>query len=236
MKQKKRYSSFLFPLVFAILIWAVKLYEIQNNVDFGKWGIHPKTLEGLKGIIFSPFIHGDFNHLMNNTLPAIVLGTSVFFFYREVALKIIGWSWLITGLWVWVAARPSYHIGASGVIYALASFLFFSGVIRKNYKLMSISLLVVFLYGGMVWGVFPIKKGVSWESHLFGSIAGLYLAFHYRKLGEQRKRYDWEFEDDEDDLIPENQNEITINYIYSEDENKSNSDTLSAGDEKSERT
>ena len=214
MDGKKRYSSFLIPLLFVIVLWAIKLFEIQNNLDFGKYGIYPKSLDGLKGIFFTPLIHGDINHLLNNSIPLLVLGTTIFFFYREVALKLVFWSWLMTGIWVWSAAVPAYHIGASGVVYAMASFIFFSGVFRKHYKLMSISLMVVFLYGSMVWGIFPIKQGISWESHLYGSIAGLFLAYYYRKTGLQKPKYEWEDEDNDMEEGQQDENKVTINYIY----------------------
>jgi membrane associated rhomboid family serine protease len=123
----------------------------------------------------------------------------MFYFYRDVALRVIIFSVLITGFWVWVMARPSYHIGASGIIYSLAGFLFTSGIIRKHPRLMAISMLVVFIYGGMVWGVFPIEERISWESHFMGLICGVLLAFFFRAHGPQRKKYSWDLEEENDD-------------------------------------
>jgi membrane associated rhomboid family serine protease len=211
---------YIFPLLFVFVLWAVKLFELQNDLTFFKYGVLPRSIEGLKGILFTPFIHGDVEHLTNNSLPLLVLGTMVFYFYREVAVKISIWIWLLSGFWVWLAARESYHIGASGIVYGLSSFVFFSGLFRKYYKMIAISMLVVFLYGSMIWGVFPIEKGISWEGHLYGGIAGLIMAYYYRKIGPQRKFHEWELEEDEGDYddIPwkeePQQNKLNINYVY----------------------
>ena len=104
--------------------------------------------------------------------------------------------WLFTGFWVWLAARDSAHIGASGIIYGLVCFLFFSGILRKDKRLLSVSMLVTFLYGSMVWGILPIDQTVSWESHLFGSIAGIFCAVYYRKLGPEQPKPQWEIDEE----------------------------------------
>lgn len=220
-------NPYVFPVLLVFVLWAIKWFEVQNDVDFSDYGVYPRKLEGLLGVFLTPLIHGDFKHLTNNSVPLIVLGTGVFYFYRDVAFKIHIWIWVLSGLWIWLAARPAHHIGASGLVYGLASFIFFSGIFRRYYKMLALSLLVVFLYGSMVWGIFPIKVGVSWEGHLYGSIAGLILAYHYRNIGPQRKVYEWENEDEEEDDDGQddihhdskpNQNPITINYIYREDD------------------
>lgn len=199
-EKQRLINSLLYPVLFLVIIWLVKVLEIAINTDLHFLGIYPKTLGGLKGIFFSPFIHGDFSHLIANTMPLLVLGGALFYFYRVVAIRVVIFSVLITGLWVWVVARPSFHIGASGVIYSLAAFLFTSGIIRKHPRLMAISLLVVFIYGGMVWGILPIKERVSWESHLMGMACGIMLAFYFKKHGPQRKLYSWELEELEEEL------------------------------------
>jgi membrane associated rhomboid family serine protease len=195
--RKKLLLSMLIPSVFIILLWLISFLESQLDVNFYQLGIYPLEARGLPGIITSPFIHSDFEHLFNNSLPLFVLGTAVFYFYSEIAFSISGWSWLLTGLLVWIAGREAWHIGASGLVYALASFLFFSGILRKYFRLMALSLLVVFLYGSMVWGMFPlIDIHVSWESHMLGAGSGLILAVLYRKQGPQRKMPDWYYEDE----------------------------------------
>lgn len=200
-EKERLVSSILFPAIFVIIIWFVKLVETLFHLELHIWGIFPKQLFGLRGVVLSPLIHGDFAHLASNSLPLLVLGSALFYFYRPVAFRVFLLSWLITGLWVWVMARPSYHIGASGIIYSLAAFLFASGIIRKHPRLIALSLLVVFLYGSMVWGIFPIKERISWESHLMGMICGFLLAYFFRHYGPQRITYSWEEndEDDEDD-------------------------------------
>lgn len=167
------------------------------NLRLGTLGIYPLHLSGLPGIIFAPLIHGDYSHLFTNSGPLFVLGTAVFYFYRPVAFRLIILAWIMTGIWVWFGGREAYHIGASGLIYALASFLFFSGFIRRSIELMAISFVIVFLYGGMVWGIFPLRENISWESHLMGGVAGFILAIYYKDHGPQRKRFDWEFEEDD---------------------------------------
>lgn len=197
--RKKLLLSMLIPMVFIILLWLIRFLESQLDISFYFLGIYPLESRGLPGIITSPFIHNDWEHLLNNTIPLFVLGTVVFYFYSDIAFIISGMSWLLTGLFVWIAGRESWHIGASGLVYSLASFLFFSGIIRKYFRLMALSLLVVFLYGSMVWGMFPlIDIHVSWESHMLGAGAGLILAVLYRKQGPQRKLPDWYYEDEEE--------------------------------------
>lgn len=168
-------------------------------MEFYSFGIFPQTASGLKGIIFSPFIHGSFSHLISNSLPLLVLGSALFYFYREVAPKVFILGLLITGLWVWIIARPSFHIGASGVLYSIAAFLFVSGIIRRHPRLMALSILLAFLYGGMVWGIFPIREHVSWESHFMGMLSGLLLALFFKGHGPQRPLYSWELEEEEEE-------------------------------------
>jgi len=169
------------------------------NLDLDFLGIFPLKVKGLIGIVTAPLIHSDFEHLIANSIPILILGTGVFYFYNKVAYKVFFLSYLIANIWIWFGARQAYHIGASGLVYSFASFLFFSGVFGKNMKLMAISLLVVFLYGSMIWGVLPIQPQVSWESHLMGAIAGMVLAIYFRNYGPKRMVYSWELEEDDID-------------------------------------
>jgi membrane associated rhomboid family serine protease len=193
----KLLDSIFFPSVLLIIIWAIKIIENVLNLRLGTLGIYPLHLSGLPGIFFAPLIHGDYSHLFTNSGPLLILGTAVFYFYRPVAFRLIFMAWIMTGIWVWFGGREAYHIGASGLIYALASFLFFSGFIRRSIELMAISFVIVFLYGGMIWGIFPLRENISWESHLMGGIAGFILAIYYKDQGPQRKRFDWELEEDD---------------------------------------
>ena len=138
----------------------------------------------------------------------------LFYFYKKIGVQIFLWLYFTTGIWLWAIGRPSFHIGASGLVYALASFIFFSGLIKKHTKLSAASLLVIFLYGSMIWGVLPIYKGVSWEGHLSGFLAGILLAIFYRNEGPKPKKYQWEIEEE---LEKEKNNEKNIRYYYTED-------------------
>lgn len=197
----KRHNFLLnlfFPLVFVMLLWGIKGLEEWMSWDFKSYTLYPRTATGLLGIVTGPLIHGNLAHLFSNSIPLLFLGTIMFYFYRPIAFQIFFWVYLMTGLWVWAAARESYHLGASGIVYGFLTFLFFSGLFRRDVKLFALSLLVTFLYGGMVWGVLPINEDVSWESHFLGSVAGITCAFFFRNEGPQRSRYEWEDEEDDD--------------------------------------
>ena len=191
--------SLVFPALFVLLFWVVFAIENVLGLDFATYGIYPLHLEGLKGVLFSPFIHSGLSHISANSVPFFVLSLALLFFYRKLAYRIFILVYLLSGLCVWFGGREAWHIGASGVIYGLASFLFFSGVLRSDVRLLTISIVVVFLYGGMFWGIFPIKPGISWEGHLWGAASGLILSIYYRKQGPQRTHYEWEDEPDDDD-------------------------------------
>ena len=157
--------------------------EIKFGYNFNKYGVYPREFKGLRGVFFSHFIHSNTKHLFNNSIPLFVLLLSVFMFYKEVALKVLAYGALLTGFLTWIIARESYHIGASGVVYLLFSFVFFSGILKKHFRLVALSLIVIFLYGSMIWYVLPIKDGMSWEGHLSGFVIGLVLAFLYKNKG-----------------------------------------------------
>ena len=214
MSTQRKYSIFILPALFILVLFVVEWIEHTYGMRFAKYGVLPRTLEGLRGVLLSPFIHSDWKHFTNNALPLFVLTATLGFFYKGIAKEVFLWSWLMSGLWLWAIGRPSFHIGASGLLYALASFLFFSGFIRKHTKLMSISMFVVFLYGGMVWGIFPVKKHISWEGHLAGALAGLILAYWFKDNGPPKQVYQYEI----DELLEEQ--EETYTYEYKEKEKK----------------
>jgi membrane associated rhomboid family serine protease len=196
--RKKLLLSIIVPAIFVFFMWLVKIIEVLFEIDLTRFGIFPLEAQGLPGILLSPFIHADFKHLFDNTLPLFFLATAVFYFYSEVAVKVLFWTYLLTGFFVWIAGREAWHIGASGLVYGLASFLFFSGIIRRYYRLVALSLLIVFLYGSMVWGMLPdLYKNVSWESHMLGFISGIILSVWYRNEGPQRPVYDWMDDEEE---------------------------------------
>ncbi|CAN5510290.1 rhomboid family intramembrane serine protease [soil metagenome] len=201
-EEKSILSSFVPPLIFVGLLWLVKGIEMYFHIELHHFGIFPRDLSSLKGILTMPFIHDDFKHLFSNTLPLVVMGAMLIYFYRAISTKVFLWIWLLHTVWLWIGGRPAWHIGASGIVYGLASFLLFSGVLRKDIRLMALSMLVIFLYGGMIWGMFPIFYGMSWEAHLFGAMSGFLLAWVYREEGPQRKVYDWESEPEEEFTQP----------------------------------
>jgi membrane associated rhomboid family serine protease len=212
-EQKKILQSVVYPFIFVAVLWIVKAVEVIFNINLEVYGLQPLSVKGLIGIITCPLLHAGFAHLFANSVPLFILASLLFYFYRVIAWRVIILVWLLTGLWVWfLASADSVHVGASGVVYGLAGFLFFSGIIRRETRLMAVTLLTAFLYGGMVWGVFPQffpKEHISWESHLMGLIAGLILAVYYRKSGPQRKVYEWENEPDEDDNEDEDEDNPT---------------------------
>lgn len=214
------------PLLAMILIWAVYWLELSLGINFNEFGVMPRTVTGLRGIILSPFIHGSLEHLYNNTIPLAILLSALWYFYRDVALKVVVYGILLSGIITWFIGRTSYHIGASGLIYVLASFVFFKGVFSSYYRLVALSLIVVFIYGSMLWYIFPVKEGMSWEGHLAGFITGLVLAKMVKARIPQTKKYDWEKDDynEEDDLFlrhfDENGNfrELPIEEDFEEEE------------------
>lgn len=180
---------------FIIVLWLVKVFEFEFNYEFSKWGILPHTASGLRGLFFAPLIHADFDHLIANSFPIFILTFTLFFFYRKSAYLIFFLIYFLSGLFVWIAGREVIHIGASGVIYGLAAFLFLSGIISYNIRLLTISLIVALFYGGLFWGIFPYKPHISWESHFWGGISGLALAVLFRKSAPSNSHYDSEQED-----------------------------------------
>ncbi len=220
-------KSLVFPFTFVFLLWLIELIQVIFSTRFIAFGIIPHRIEGLTGILTSPFIHAGSDHLLANTLPLLIAGTTLFYFYPSLAGRVIMLVWVLSGIWVWIAGRETSHIGASGLIYGLVFFLFFSGILRKDPRLISISLLVTFLYGSLVWGIFPIDESMSWESHLFGSIAGIICSFYFRKEGPQRKKAQWEIDEElekdnaENRIENENSGEGEVNANVNKEENPS---------------
>lgn len=184
----------LLPFFFVLLLWVIYWIEIRFGIDLGKYGIYPRDIEGLRGIPLSAFLHGNIEHLYNNSLPLLVLLAAIAYFYRELTYKIIIGGILLSGMITWIIGRQNFHIGASSLIYVLVSFIFFKGIMTKYYRLVALSLFVIMIYGSMAWYVFPhIDETISWEGHLGGLITGFIFAVRF-KTPEYKKmiRYDWE--------------------------------------------
>ena len=195
---RKEFSKFAkslaIPVAFVFFLWAIYFSQVTFNLPYVQYGILPRRLSGMVGILSAPLIHASISHLLSNTPTLLILSIAVMYFYPSSSLKVFAVIYLLTGTLVWLFAREAYHIGASGIIYGLLSFLFFSGVFRRDNRSIALALLVTFIYGGLVWGILPGAKGISWESHLFGGISGIMVSFIYRKEDPYIK-YDWEKEE-----------------------------------------
>ena len=189
-------------VLFVLLMWLVYWLEISFHFRFTDNGIRPEKVSGLQGIFFGPFIHSGLKHLWSNTIPCLVLITALVYFYRSVWVKVLIIGLLITGFTTWLIGRPSYHIGASGVVYMLVAFLFFKGLFTGHYKLLALTFLVAFFYGSLVWYVLPIEDGISWEGHLSGAVTGVLLAIFTKSKTPEKKRYDWELDQYDEELDP----------------------------------
>ena len=169
--------------LFLLLIWGVYAINETYALNWRRWGNHPREWEHWTGVFTYPFLHGDLEHLWNNTATFFTLNGLLFYFYRSIAARTWILLYLLSGVGLWIFAKGGNHIGASGINYALAAFLFASGVVRKSQLLLRVALLVAFLYGGMVWWMLPIDEHISWEGHIAGAMSGLLMAVVFRKKG-----------------------------------------------------
>ena len=200
-ERKKFLGSLVIPLIIVAMMWVVKTIEWSFGIYLGRFGITPHTARGLIGIFTLPFLHGNWEHLLSNTIPIIVLGTALYYCYPSLANRVMLITYLGSGLLTWCIGDPSTtHIGASALVYGLNLFLITSGFIRGNRMLIVISLIMVFLYGSFIWGMIPslaIPQNISWEGHLSGALIGILLAIFLRKEGPQKEVYHWEEDDDD---------------------------------------
>jgi membrane associated rhomboid family serine protease len=186
-------------LGFVALIWFIQLLNWALDLGVEDFGVRPRELAGLPGILFAPLMHSGFPHLIANSLPVLIVGTAMLYLYPSAALRVLPAVYLGPGVAVWLFARGGVHVGASGLIYGLVSYVFVAGLIRRDRRAIAASLLVSFLYGASVWGVLPIERGVSWETHLAAALIGLALALALRRLDiPPRRRYTWEDEKDDE--------------------------------------
>mgnify|MGYP001819920375 FL=1 len=207
-QSKKARSSFRLAmrisLVFIGILWAIFIIDSAFGIRLGQFGLRPRSVPGLLGIVTAPLLHANFQHILSNTLPMFISMTATLYLYPNSALRVIPLVWIGSGMLAWTFARPNLHIGASGLIYGLLVFVFISGILRRDMRSISVSLLVGFLYGSMVWGVLPSRPQMSWEMHLTGAVMGVLLAFVFMKWDRvPLVRYDWEDDDTVPDWYPE---------------------------------
>lgn len=193
------------PLFLLFVMYVIKILEIGMDWDFTKLGVYPLEKKGVFGIFAHPFVHSGFRHLFANTLPFFFLSWCLFYFYRDISAYIFLCIWILCGVFTFIIGKPGWHIGASGVIYGLAFFLFFSGLLRKHIPLVALSLLITFLYGGLVWNMLPFfaSERTSWEGHLSGAAAGVICAYLFRRFGPQKPQHSDEEDDEEDEADAE---------------------------------
>ena len=202
-ERRKFLGSLIIPLLIVAVMWLVKIIEVSLGISLAQWGLMPHSAKGLVGILTLPFLHGSWEHLLSNTVPILVLGTALYYFYPTLANRVLLVTWIASGLLTWCIGDPeSIHIGASALVYGLNLFLVTSGFIRGNRALVVISLIMVFLYGSFIWGMIPslaIPQSISWEGHLSGAMVGVLLAIFLRKEGPQKEVYHWDDDDEDSD-------------------------------------
>ncbi len=212
----------LYPILLISILWVVYWGEFYSPIDLIHFGIMPRTLSGLSGVFFSPLLHStnDIFHLINNTFPIFILSIALLYYYRKIAFQVFFLSWFLSGILTWIIAKNegSFHIGISSIIYSLVCFLFVSGVLGKQKQLQAVSLLIVFIYGSLVWGVFPMEEKVSWQGHLAGSITGIALAAYYYDGPINQK------ESEKIELPIEDKTQVTIHALEKQYQNNSSSE------------
>jgi membrane associated rhomboid family serine protease len=181
-------DSLRFPLLLTIVLWMVHLLQNALEFDPGMYGIMSRRLWGLRGIFTAPMVHGSWGHLVSNTFPLFVLTAMILYFYRKVAMRAFWLIYILTGTAVWLfAARPVSHIGASGVVYGLVAFIFWNGIFRRSFRSIILAAVVMLLYSGMFLGILPDQEGISWESHLLGSISGILASYWFKGEVEEEE-------------------------------------------------
>jgi len=236
-EKKGKYSFLILPSLFIALLWVVFGVEFLFSLDFARYAVEPRTFHGLLGILDFPLIHGSIGHISGNTVSLFVLLVTVRYIFPQLFFKVFAYAYFVPGIITWLIGRPAYHLGASGMIYTLVVFIFISGVIRVNRYLLALSMLVVFMYGSLFWGIFPMDEGISWEGHLGGAVTGFILALWYRNADPIEevieKEPEWDDDDDEEDAEhdewkkyphPSDQNpHITYHYKPRSDDQKTDS-------------
>ena len=209
LEKRKFFLALTKSLIVVALLWIVFLINDVFAFNWNEWGMMPRSGRGLWGIVTMHFLHADFEHLISNSLPLLFLGFGIFYYFSQKGTLIIVMNLLLTGFFTWILGRFGIHIGASGLVYALSFFLVIISLIKMETSMLAYTLVIIFLYGSLVWGFFPQlfpDKYISWEGHLAGAMSGVLLAFFYRNEGPQKKKY---FEDEEDEIDEIEQSELS---------------------------
>ena len=187
-------------VIFVLLLWLIEVLDRGLHLSLEQLGVYPRTAAGLAGVLFGPLIHGSWNHLLSNSFALLILGTALRYGYPRAAGPALLMVYLLSGLGVWCLGRDSYHFGASGLTHGMMFFIFTTGILRRDRLSIALSMIAFFLYGGMIWSIFPQETGVSFESHFFGAASGVLAAFLFRRLDPlpPEKHYDWEDEAEDD--------------------------------------
>jgi len=194
------FHSLIKSVIIITILWIAFLINDIFVFHWNDYGMKPRSLGGLFGIFTMPFLHGDYTHLFSNSVPLFFMLFSIFYFFHKKSTLILLMTWFMVGILTWIIGTEGIHVGASGVVYALAFFLVTISVLKQEPKLMAYSLIIIFLYGSIVWGFFPQlfpDKHISWEGHLAGAITGIVLAFFYKNEGPVKKVYFAEEEEEE---------------------------------------
>lgn len=226
-QQQELLNAAILPTLILCIVWLVHWINLSYpGFELYKLGILPQKFHGLLGIFTSPFIHdtNSWSHILNNSPSLFVLLWLTKITYKKEILKILTFIWLVSGLWTWLAARENYHIGASGIIYGLAFFLFFSGIFKRSKQLIGLSLLVAFLYGSMVWGLFPLDPSISHEAHIFGAIAGIVMGIYMRDKGPIKEKYDLTVDPEFEEFVDQYNKEFYLDEYWSKQSVTKNSE------------
>ncbi|MBP7273716.1 MAG: rhomboid family intramembrane serine protease [Saprospiraceae bacterium] len=174
-------DSFKLPFYLVVVMFLIHIFQMLSYHELGYWGIYPREWVGLRGIFFAPLVHASISHLLSNSIPLLVVGTIIMYFYRSVAVQAFIMIYLLTGMAVWLLGRSVFHIGASGVVYGMVAFVFWNGVFRRNLKSVILAAIITLLYSGMFFGIMPNQEGISWESHLLGGLVGIFVSYYFKE-------------------------------------------------------
>ena len=180
-EKNKFIVSVIVPLSFILLLWVIKLGEVITGINLTTLGLYPHRASGLVGILAAPLLHANFNHLISNSIPVLILSGGIIYFYPQSAFKVFAMVYVVPGIFVWFFGRQAYHIGASGLIYAFAGFLILTGFFRRDFRSLLIATVVVLIYGSIFSNLIPESPMVSWEAHLLGLVTGGTTAYQLRK-------------------------------------------------------